>query len=97
MNQFLENLSDTCEIIMEFSSGKDLYVSIDIDVIDPCFAPGTGYLEPGGLSSRDFIYMVQRINKIKRLRGIDIVEINPDKDKGNKTIKLGAKILAELI
>ena len=97
MNQFLGNLQDTCDTIMEFSDGKELYVSIDIDVVDPGFAPGTGYREPGGLSSRDFIYLVQRINKIKNLKGIDIVEINPEKDRDNLTVKLGAKILGELI
>jgi len=97
MNQFLDNLQDTCDIIMEFSDGKNLYVSIDIDVIDPAFAPGTGYQEPGGLSSRDFLYIIQRMNKIKNLRGMDLVEINPEKDKDNQTIKLGAKIIAELI
>lgn len=97
MNQFVENLQDSCEIIMEFSDKKELYVSIDIDFIEPAFAPGTGYREPGGLGSRDFLYLIQRINKIKNLRGIDIVEINPDKDEDNKTIKLGAKILAELV
>ncbi len=97
MNQFLENLQDTCDVIMEFSDGKNLYVSVDIDVIDPAFAPGTGCREPGGLSTRDFLYIIQRVNKIKNLRGIDIVEINPDKDRDNLTVKLGAKILGELI
>ena len=51
MNQLLENLNDSCEILMELASKKELYVSIDIDVIDPAFAPATGYLEPGGLSA----------------------------------------------
>ena len=97
MNQLLENLQETCDIIMEFSNGKELYVSIDIDFIDPGFAPGTGYPEPGGLSSIDFLYLVQRINKIKNLRGIDLVEINPEKDRQNLTVKLGAKILGEFI
>jgi len=97
MNQFLDNLQDTCDIIMEFSDGKDLYVSIDIDVVDPAFAPGTGYQESGGLSSRDFLYLIQRMNKIKNLKAIDLVEINPEKDKDNQTVKLGAKILGELI
>jgi len=97
MNQFLDNLQDTCDIIMEFSDGKNLYVSIDIDVIDPAFALGTGYPEPGGLSSRDFLYLIQRMNKIKNLRGMDLVEINPEKDKDNQTVKLGAKIIGELI
>ena len=97
MNQLLENLEETCEVIMEFSDKKELYISLDIDVVDPAFAIGTGYREPGGLTSREFIYIIQRLNKIKNLRGVDLVEINPGKDANNMTVKLGAKILAELI
>jgi len=97
INHLLENFEDSCDIIMEFSKGKELYLSIDIDIIDPCFAPGTGYIEPGGLTSRQFIYLIQRINKLKNLKAIDIVEINPKKDRGNMTVRLGAKILSELI
>lgn len=97
MNQFVEDIHDTCDIIMEFSRNKELYVSIDIDVIDPAFAPATGYKEPGGLTSREFIYLIQRINKIKNLRAIDIIEINPEKDADGVTVKFGAKILGELI
>ena len=99
INQLKENLVDVCDGIMEFSNNKELYISIDIDFIDPAFAPGTGYREPGGLSSREFIYLIQRMNKIKNLRAIDIVEINSEKDKQNNniTIKLGAKILAEFL
>ena len=99
MNTLLEDLQETCDTIMEFSDKKELYVSIDIDVIDPAFAPSTGYKEPGGFTSRQFIYLIQRINKIKNLRGIDIVEINAEEDKkrDNQTIKLGAKILSELL
>jgi len=97
MNQIVENLEDSCDTIMEFSKNKELYVSIDIDVIDPAFAPGTRYKEPGGLITRQFLYLIQRLNKVKNLRAVDIVEINPDKDVNNMTIKLGAKILAELM
>jgi len=97
MEQLRNDLEDSCDIIMEFTNRKELYVSIDIDVIDPGFAPATGYPEPGGLSSRDFIYLIQRINKMKNLRAIDIVEINPGKDIDGMTVKLGAKILGEFI
>ncbi len=97
MNSLLENLHECCDVIMEFSRGKELYVSLDIDVIDPAFAPGTGYLEGGGLSSREFLYLLSRIYKLKNLRGFDLVEINPDKDRDNLTTKLGAKILSELV
>lgn len=97
MNQLLDNLEDSCDIIMEFARAKELYVSIDIDVLDPAFASAVAYAEPGGLSSREFLYLIQRINKIKTLRAVDITEINPEKDTDNKTIKLGAKILSELL
>ena len=99
MNFLNSNLREACDTIMEFASGKELYVSLDIDVIDPCFAPSTGYKEPGGLNSRQIIYLIQRLNKIKRLKAVDIVEINEveDKRKDNLTLKLGAKILSELI
>jgi agmatinase len=97
INNLFLDIENICDTIMEFASGKELYVSIDIDVIDPAFAPATGYPEPGGLTSREFLYIIQRINKIKSLRAIDIVEINPEKDKDNMTVKLGAKILAELL
>ena len=97
MNQLLENLEDSCDILMEFSKGRQLYLSIDIDIIDPAFAPGTGYKEPGGLTSRQFLYLIQRLNKVKSLKALDIVEINPILDIGGLTVKLGAKILAEII
>ena len=97
INQLNENLEEVTDIITEFASEKELYVSIDIDVIDPAFAPSTGYQEPGGLTSRQFLYIIQRVNKIKSLRGIDIVEINEKEDKEGLTVKLGAKIVSELI
>ncbi len=98
LNQFLLDIEDACDTLMEFANGKELYFSLDIDVVDPIFAPATGYKnEVGGLTSRQLIYLVQRINKMKNLRGVDIVEINPENDVDGRTVKLGAKILAEFL
>jgi agmatinase len=99
INQINSEIDETTDTIMEFASGKELYVSFDIDVIDPAFAPSTGYKEPGGLTSRQAIYTVSRISMMKNLRAFDIVEINSDEDtkKGSATVKLGAKLLAELL
>jgi len=99
MDNFLENFENTCHIIMEFANGRELYVSLDIDVVDPVFAPSTGHPEVGGLSSRQILYLVKKINKIKSLKAVDLVEINSKKDieKDNVTVKLGAKIVGELI
>jgi arginase family enzyme len=97
MNQLLEDLHETCDFIMEFSNGKELYLSVDIDAVDPVFAPATESPEPGGLSGRQIIYLVQRINKIKTLKAADMTEINSEKDNNELTVGLGAKILAELM
>jgi agmatinase len=99
INSILEDIDNIADTIMEFSNGKELYISIDIDVIDPAFAPATGYPVSGGLTSRQFLYLIQRIKKVKTLKAIDIVEINIEKDKEFDmiTTKLGAKILSELI
>jgi arginase family enzyme len=91
MENMIDTIMDNCR---KFSN---LYVSIDIDVIDPAFAPGTGYIEPAGLTSREFIHILQRIKFLKNIKAFDLVEINPDKDINNLTVKLGAKILSELI
>ncbi|MFH2028422.1 MAG: arginase family protein [Nanoarchaeota archaeon] len=85
------------ETIME--NAKDfsaLYISIDIDVLDPAFAPGTGCLEPGGLSTRELLFFLHRLKNMHNLKGFDLVEINPDKDVNDMTSKVGAKILVEL-
>lgn len=97
LNRFLGNIEEACDSVMEFSIGKELYVSIDVDVVDPAFAPGTHHKEVGGLSSRQIIYLVQRMKKMKNLRAVDLVEINPEKDSNNLTSKLAARIIAELI
>jgi arginase family enzyme len=99
INSVLEDIDNIADTLMEFANGKETYVSVDIDVLDPVFAPGTYYCEPGGLTSRQLIYILQRINKVKNLKALDIVEINLEKDKqfNNLTSKVGAKILSELI
>ena len=92
------NSEDICDSVMEMSRDFDgLYVSIDIDAVDPAFAPGTGYIEPAGLSSRELIYFIQRLRKLKNFRKVDIVEVNPDIDVNGMTVKLAAKIIGELV
>jgi len=93
----LEGKESVCDGIMEVA--KDwpaLYLSIDIDVLDPAFAPGTGYAEPAGLTSRELLYFIQRILLLKNVKAMDLVEINPAKDVQEMTSKLGAKILGEM-
>jgi agmatinase len=95
MNELNNNLEEATDIIMEFSNGKELYLSIDIDVIDPAFAPNTGYKEIGGLTSRQMLYIISRMRKMKNLRVVDIVEVGVDRI--GATVKLASKLLAELL
>lgn len=90
-------VKEFCDTVMEnCRQFNSLYLSIDIDVCDPAFAPGTGYTVAGGLTSRELIYLVQRLKMLKNLKVIDIVEVNPEKDSDKKTVKLAAKLLNEM-
>jgi len=95
----IEDFEAVCDSVMEFANSGKTYISFDIDVIDPAFAPSTGYLEPGGMSSREILYFARRIAKTKNIIAVDLVEIDSesDKDKKNITVKLGAKIINEFL
>ena len=98
MDVLQEDLAGVCDMVMERARNSGgFYISIDIDCVDPANAPGTGYLEPGGMSSRDLIYFIKRLSLLNNFRGADIVEINPSKDVNGMTVKLGAKLLSEMI
>lgn len=93
----LEGIQNVCDAVM--ASAKDfdaLYLSIDIDAVDPAFAPGTGYIESAGLTSRELLYFIHRIKLLKNLKAFDIVEVNPEKDVNDMTSKLAAKLCVEL-
>jgi agmatinase len=74
--------------------GGPLYVSIDLDGLDPAFAPGVSHPEPGGLSTRQLLDLIQRIDR--PLAGADIVELNPSRDVNGVTAILAAKLVREL-
>jgi agmatinase len=71
-----------------------VYISFDMDVLDPAYAPGVSHREPGGLSSRQLISIIHSVEA--PLVGADIVEYNPRNDLSEITSVVGAKILKEL-
>ncbi|HYF79387.1 MAG TPA: agmatinase [Symbiobacteriaceae bacterium] len=83
------------EVIHSFGD-RPIYFTIDIDVVDPAFAPGTGTPEPGGITSRELIDAVMAF-KGKNIVGFDIVEVAPGLDQSDRTVVLGAKLVREAI
>ncbi len=71
-----------------------VYLSFDMDVLDPAFAPGVSHHEPGGLSTRDVLGIIQRIRA--PIVGADIVELNPKRDPLGITAMAAAKLLKEI-
>ena len=74
-----------------------IFLSVDIDVVDPGSAPGTGTPEPGGLSSRELLDSVRRIAYEVPLAGIDIVEVAPPYDHADITALLGNRVVLEVL
>lgn len=74
--------------------GGPLYISIDLDGFDPAFAPGVSHHEPGGLSVRDVLAVLDRVRA--PLVGADIVEYNPSRDLNGVTAVLAAKLVKEV-
>ncbi len=71
-----------------------VYISIDLDGIDPAFAPGVSHWEPGGLSVRDVLGMIHGIRSM--IVGADVVEFNPRRDQTGQTAMVAAKLVKEL-
>lgn len=71
-----------------------LYLSIDLDGIDPAHAPGVSHREPGGLTVREVVTLVQGAGG--RLAGADVVEYNPRRDLDGVTAAVAAKLVREL-
>jgi agmatinase len=77
---------------------KGVFISVDIDVVDPGLAPGTGTPEPGGLNSREILDTIRRISRELKVLGADIVEVSPAYDgPGEQTAYLANRIVLEVL
>ena len=80
---------------MNFQFNNPVYLSIDMDCLDPGFAPGVSHYEPGGFTPRDVISIIQGVKGL--IVGADIVEVNPKRDHHGMTASVGAKFLKEIL
>lgn len=79
---------------LQLTFDSPVYISFDVDALDPAFAPGVSHREPGGMSTRQAIDLIQRMNG--RVVGADIVEFNPRMDPLHITGTVCAKLLKEI-
>ncbi len=79
---------------MTVALDRPVYVSVDMDGFDPAYAPGVSHPEPGGLTPRQVIGMIQALEG--KIVGADVVEVNPIRDHNNLTGALAAKLVKEL-
>ena len=86
------------DAIAEALDGPDrIYLSIDIDVVDPGSAPGTGTPEPGGMLPRELLRAVRQIVGRVELAGMDVVEVSPPYDSADVTAALAHRCVLEAI
>lgn len=85
----LQGAAAVAESLVRSLGGGPTYVSVDIDVLDPAFAPGTGTPEPGGLSTRELLRILRSLHALD-LVGFDVVEVAPQYDHTGQVTALAA-------
>ncbi|MGE4633716.1 MAG: arginase [Planctomycetota bacterium] len=88
VGEALEKVQEDCD---------HLHVSFDIDVIDPRFAPGTGTARPGGLTYREAHLAMEMVAETGAVRSLELVEVNPVLDEGNRTAEVAVGIIASAL
>lgn len=88
-------MKDGLEPLKQIHFEGPIYLSIDLDCLDPAFAPGVSHHEPGGLTTREVIQIIHQLEG--DIVGADIVEYNPDRDFISVTSMVAAKLLKEIM
>ena len=100
MTEVVERGLDAC-LSLAFEIAMDdcdaVFLSVDVDVVDPGMAPGTGTPEPGGLSTRQLLDAVRRITMTLPVAGVDVVEVAPPYDHAEVTAYLANRVVLEAL
>ncbi|MEQ9592267.1 MAG: arginase family protein, partial [Cyclobacteriaceae bacterium] len=80
---------------LQYEFDGPVYISLDMDAIDPAFAPGVSHFEPGGFTTREIISILQRVKG--NVVGADLVEYNVTRDPTGVTGMLAGKLFKELL
>jgi len=80
--------------LLQLNLEGPVYVTLDLDALDPAYAPGVSHQEPGGLSTRDVLRIIHQVKG--PIVGADVVELNPLRDRDHMTARVAAKFTREL-
>jgi agmatinase len=78
-------------------AAENIYITLDVDVMDPTLAPGTGTLEPDGLTFAEIDGLLRGVTSKGRLVGMDIVEVNPMRDSSTRTEQTAIRLLIDTL
>lgn len=93
-----QTTTEIMQFFKKYSKKPKLYVSIDIDVLDPSIAPGTGYAIAGGISYRNLWKILRNLAKEFEIIGFDLVEVSPRLDLPNRMTQIcAAKLIVEFM
>ena len=95
-HMFVDEIFPSLRDAVLLLKNKPVYISLDIDVVDPAFAPGTGTPEPGGCTSKEILEAIRVMSSLN-IVGMDIVEVSPLNDQTERTAILGAKLVREAL
>jgi agmatinase len=84
-------------VLQEIAGAKELFLSVDVDVLDPAFAPGTGTPEPGGMTTGDLLRAVRRLTIARGLAGMEVVELSPPYDHAGITAMAAHRTVLEAL
>jgi agmatinase len=85
------------DVLGEIAGSKAVWLSVDIDVLDPAYAPGTGTPEPGGMSTRELLRAVRRVVLGRGMAGMDVVEVSPPYDHAEITAIAANRVVLEAL
>ena len=84
-------------VLSQIAAAGNIYVSFDVDSMDPTLAPGTGTLEPGGLNFAEIEELMTGIPVKGKLVGLDIMEVNPLRDSSGRTAQTAIRLMVDML
>lgn len=94
LEKFTYNTLPSC---VKRLKNKPVYITIDLDVLDPSVFPGTGTPEPGGINFHQMLEIIGELSKLENVVGLDVVELSPKHDSSGVSTAVACKTLRELV